>query len=592
MMFRVCGYHCENFSETIARDARSIGMNTKDKKTNFPKAAIIIVVAVAAALALNLALNVQRLISPENSPVHQAETGALQKPAPEKVERTAIAPASVPIAARLEQEPAATRTVLTQIYEPFSFAPLWVSRNNEKRLKSLHQAMAAAEDQGIKSERLQRLIETAKTEMPDDATAHTDVALTREALSLAIALRLGAVPVQQMGPSWVMPAEIYDPVPGLVEALKKGDVSGLFAQLPPQDEQYRNLVTALQTYREIAAEGGWPRIPGDEEVRLDTNDARIPMLAARLKAEGYNVADLTEAVKTFQMRNGLEPDGRIGRGTLAALNISANDRIAQIAANLERRRHTQRDLGADYIAVNTAAAVLDLYRNGKSVLQLKTVTGKPRHATPILSAKITHVVLNPRWEIPASIAGNEILPKLQQNPNYLAENNMVIVNPINPDDPHGQYLDWSQFSHRSLPMRFRQQPGDDNALGTIKFQMANPQNIYIHDTPSRSAFAKYDRHLSHGCVRVEQPTVLAQHVLEGTNDWDAGMIEQEIATNGTQTIALKKPLPVYTFYWTALVESDGVHFSRDVYKRDMAIAKALGIESVPEKQKDRLIALD
>lgn len=120
--------------------------------------------------------------------------------------------------------------------------------------------------------------------------------------------------------------------------------------------------------------------------------------------------------------------------------------------------------------------------SGESVLRLKVVTGTKRHATPVLSVKMTGVTLNPRWEIPPSIAGKEILPKLQKDPNYLADNDMVIVDGVE-DDPHGQYVDWSQYSASRFPLRLRQRPGDDNSLGLMKFQMTNPQNIYLHDTP-------------------------------------------------------------------------------------------------------------
>ncbi len=568
-------------------------MNTHQTKPKYPRIAIALVGGVAGVLALSLAFNIHRLVSPKDSPVHQAETALKEAPASE-------ASLSAPIKAEVDKAPQESRTALNTVYEAFSFAPLWTSSKNQSRLQSLTKSMYEARDQGIERENLVRLVAKVKTKLSPDEAAQTDVALTREALSLANALRLGAVSTAELGTSWVMPAETFDAAPVLIDGLKRGDIQGIFAKLPPADEQYKGLVTALQIYRDMATQGGWPTLPAGEELRLDTQDARIAIINARLKAEGYldaretpDAARLAEAVMTFQKRNGLEPDGRLGKETLATLNISADDRVAQIAANLERRRHTVRDLGDDHIAVNSASTMLTLYRNAKPELTLKVVSGKPVHATPILSAKITAVTLNPRWEIPPSIAGKEILLKLKANPNYFADNNMVVVD--GPEaDPHGQSIDWSQYSAKSLPVRFRQRAGDDNALGYIKFQMTNPQNIYLHDTPSRKAFAKYERHLSHGCIRVDQPATLAQQVLADTTGWDASEVEKEIATNGTRSIVLKKPLPVYIFYWTALVEKDGVYFPQDVYSRDKALAAALGIKpALEEKQHpDRLVALD
>jgi murein L,D-transpeptidase YcbB/YkuD len=184
------------------------------------------------------------------------------------------------------------------------------------------------------------------------------------------------------------------------------------------------------------------------------------------------------------------------------------------------------------------------------------------------------VTLNPRWEIPYSIASKEILPKLQANPRYLAENNMMIVDGV-AANTSGEFIDWSQYTAQDFPMRLRQRPGDDNALGVLKFQMANPQNIYLHDTPSRKAFDRTERHLSHGCIRVAQPVTLAAAVL-AAGGWDEASLTEEISTGATRTIALKHPLPVYISYWTVFAEGDALHFRNDIYERDQSLAAALG----------------
>ncbi len=532
-------------------------------------AGLVTVVAGVAFLGVKLATN-----------THQNAEGprVAQKTAPAAREQAAAPRADLaPLLAAAAQQD----SEIAPLYERSGYQPLWV---NSRHLKEATAMSTAAEAQGIDTAKLAHLLLSANGHNMEAAEiARTDVALTKETLRLATALRLGVVPTEKIGTYWVMQADTFDAVAGLSEALDKNNLKAFVAGLQPKDPQYKALMTAFQTYRDMVEQGGWPQIAAGEEIDLEAGDPRIPALQARLAAEGYvpstgnaDAVTLREAIKAFQTRNGLEPDGRIGKGTLAALNVTAADRLGQIAANLERWRHTPHDRGERFIAVNTASTTLDLMKGDESTLRIKVVAGDKRHATPVLSVKMTGVTLNPRWEIPPSIASKEILPKLQKNPNYLADNNMVIVDGVE-GDPHGQYVDWSQYTARSFPLRLRQRAGDDNSLGLMKFQMTNPHNIYLHDTPSRSFFAKYERHLSHGCVRVDQPTTLAEHVLLQTPGWDAAKINEEIATGVTRTIGLKEPLPVFISYWTVFSENGQINFRNDIYNRDAPLAQALGV---------------
>lgn len=254
--------------------------------------------------------------------------------------------------------------------------------------------------------------------------------------------------------------------------------------------------------------------------------------------------------------------------------MSAEARVDQIAVNLERWRHLPRDFKPDYVMANTADGAVMVVRDGAPKMRLRAITGDRKHETPVLMSRITAVTFNPTWEIPISIAGKEILPKLKKDPTYLQFQNMVVVNGTE-TDPHGLYMNWERFSANSLPYRLRQKAGATNSLGLVKFEMSNPYNIYIHDTPSRKLFAKDDRHLSHGCVRVENPRVLAEELLAPTGKWDAEKIEATIADGQTQRAMLKTWLPVYVMYWTAYVDEGKIHFRDDAYHRDAAITQAL-----------------
>ena len=548
---------------------------------------VALAVVFAGFLAVKVGVNLHDVLKDSSTTRHPAVT------APKSVTPQAAQPKVKAEDQSLAWQAAITAQVAQQsddvkhVYEQFGNAPLWTA----DRVRELSQAAAFADAQAIDITKLRNLLQSVNDRSANmERKAAADVELTRETLRLAEDLRLGAVPTAKLGRDWILPQDSFDAVGGVSAASKDGKIKSYLTGLAPADPAFKSLMTALQTYRDLVENGGWPQIPGKDEIKLDKvdptlTDERVTALRARLLAEGYlrsnsgvDTAQLSEAVKHFQQRNGLDADGRIGRDTIAALNVPAEERLGQIAANLERWRHTPRERGDKYIAVNTAATTLDFMINGESTLHLKTVNGTPGHATPILTAKITNVILNPVWSIPPSIATKEILPKLQKNPDYLAKNNMVVVN--GPEsDRHGQSVDWSQYTAKTLPFSFRQAAGDDNALGFIKFHMQNPQNIYLHDTPSRSFFAKAERHLSHGCVRVDTPAKLGEHVLKSEHpEWTEEALAARFGNGGTQSIALKTPLPVYTFYWTVFPENGTVAFRTDVYKRDKPLAEALGLK--------------
>jgi murein L,D-transpeptidase YcbB/YkuD len=372
--------------------------------------------------------------------------------------------------------------------------------------------------------------------------------------------RFGFISSKTLG--WNLAADEADLAGSLGEAAAENNLAEYFETLKPRHPQFKALKDGLVRYRQIAASGGWEPVPGDKPIEL-SGDTRLPALKARLAAEGYMSAAaddsaLLEAVKAFQKRNGLGTDGRIGKGTLAALNVPVEDRIDQIAANLERWRHMRHAEPEAYVVANVADQSVAVIRDGREDLRLRTIVGTRRHATPMLEATVTAVTMNPPWVIPISIITNEILPKLNKDPNYLIENDMEVVSG-NWENP------------RSL--RVRQRPGAGNALGHMKFQMQNRWNIYLHDTPSRAFFAKDDRYLSHGCIRVDQPHELAINLLK---DASAEDLNAAIASGETRTVKLEKPLPVFVLYWSVFADKNGdINFRRDFYERDSQTANAL-----------------
>jgi murein L,D-transpeptidase YcbB/YkuD len=238
---------------------------------------------------------------------------------------------------------------------------------------------------------------------------------------------------------------------------------------------------------------------------------------------------------------------------------------------MERWRGFPRKLGPRYIQVNIPDFMLDVIERGQSVLRMRVVVGNPRQRTPIFSDTMTYLVLSPYWHIPSSIARREILPRLRQDPEYLATHNMKVLQgwgaEVREIDP--QTIDWSTMTARNFRYRLRQEPGPKNALGRVKFMFPNRYNVYMHDTPSRALFAKSMRAFSHGCIRLEDPLALAEYVLRGDPHWTRTAILAAIARRVAWHIRLPEPIPVHLVYWTAWVTPEGkVQFRTDIYGYD------------------------
>jgi murein L,D-transpeptidase YcbB/YkuD len=301
----------------------------------------------------------------------------------------------------------------------------------------------------------------------------------------------------------------------------------------------------------------------------------VPALAKRLAVTGdytgqINEQDpaygpeLQEAVKRFQRRHGLEPDASIGPAAVTKMNVPADARVRQIALNLERWRWLPRDLGDRYLLVNVPEYRLEIWERGQVPLSMRVVVGKKDTPTPIFADDMTHVVFSPYWNVPATIAKNETVPSALRDPAFLRRTNIDVL------DKSGKPVDASAIDLENVgEYRFRQRPGASNSLGLVKFMFPNSFNVYLHDTPADSLFARATRSFSHGCVRVEQPEQLAQYVLRDQPEWTPERIAEAMHAGEERTVKIAAPLPVYLGYWTARVSADGIlQFRDDLYGID------------------------
>lgn len=393
-----------------------------------------------------------------------------------------------------------------------------------------------------------------------------DILLTDAFLTYGTHLVRGRVDPRAIHSGWSLEPRSID-VPGLLErALQTGQIETTLTGLTPTDPGYVALREALRRYRTIAASGGWAPLPPDPTLRPGDRSEAVARLRTRLASEVrlgragspdiYDPA-LEAAVREFQRDHGLRDDAAVGPGTRAALNVGADERAEQIELSMERLRWLPANLGRRHVRVSIPAFELAVVQEGRTALSMRVVGGRPDWRTPIFSARMTSVVLSPYWNIPASIAEAEVLPRERREPGYMARNGIRWVG----DGAGGT--------------RLRQDPGPLNPLGGVKFLFPNPYNTYLHDTPSRHLFAEPMRAFSHGCMRVEKPLEMAEYLL-GPLGWDREEIRAGMARGVERSLMLEEPIPVHVLYQTAWVDADGhVQFRDDLYGHDRRLATAL-----------------
>ncbi|MDQ0463402.1 murein L,D-transpeptidase YcbB/YkuD [Caulobacter ginsengisoli] len=405
--------------------------------------------------------------------------------------------------------------------------------------------------------------------------------LVNATLRYAKAVHSGRLQISGFREDWGLKPQPYDPTPGFVQAVAADRLQDWLNSLPPPYTGYQTLQRGLANYRGIEARGGWRSLPVVGDLKPGATGPQVEALRARLAVEDRLVpatvstvppqapgapppapgaarpgdpiydAALTDAVKRAQKRFGLEPTGAIGDATRTALDIPVDQRIGQIIANMERWRWLPQQLPSDRIQVNIAAAVLSLFQGDEPILSMRAVTGRPGNETPMLVSQIQTIVLNPPWNVPASIASKELWPKERASPGYLRRNGYVLM----PDGAGGS--------------RIVQPAGPNAALGVVKFDFPNPYAVYLHDTPTKTTFGRYTRLASHGCVRLEKPRLLAETLLAGDPVWTPEQINATIATGKTVRVPVGRPISVFLLYWTAYMTQDGqMNFRGDPYGWD------------------------
>ncbi|MGI9344403.1 MAG: L,D-transpeptidase family protein [Gammaproteobacteria bacterium] len=420
------------------------------------------------------------------------------------------------------------------------------------------------------------------------AAAGLDLLLTESLARYGYQLAFGKVDNRRLDPNINFRRELSDdedPAVTIQQAIDSPSLREFLAAEFPFGPVYHRLREALVEHRDIADAGGWPSVPAGATLKPGETDSRVAPLRLRLAATGDLPAgaptqgdlydgDVEVGVRTFQRRHSLDVDGAVGPATLEALNIPVERRIDQIRLSLERLRWVQAEIADEVVIVNIAGFRAFLVRDRKIDWVTRVMVGKQYRQTPVFRGDIRYLEMNPTWTIPPGILRNDTLPAIKRDPNYLTDRNISVIDRDGRKvDPAS--VDWTQYT-RGVPYTLRQEPGPNNALGTIKFIFPNEHFVFLHDTPSRYLFDRAERAFSSGCIRVEDPLKLAELLLDDSKKWDRAALQKKIDGGVTERVYLDEPVPVLIIYLTAAVgQDDRIRFVKDIYERDAKLLDAL-----------------
>jgi L,D-transpeptidase YcbB len=491
------------------------------------------------------------------------------------------------------------RIHVTNFYDSIGYAPAWLNDNEPtQQAQAVIDVLKEADSKGLNAEdydasrwadRMARLRQSPSSE----DRARFDAALTVCVMRYVSDLHIGRVNPQHFKFNLDVSAKKYDLPSFLREKLIHGaDVRVELGQVEPPFPGYKRTQKALQQYMVWSQQDDGEQLPVPAKPVEPGNPYNgVPRLTRLLRLLGdlpenavsgsANVYDgpLVDAVKHFQARHGLTPDGRLGAQTLKQLNTPLSFRVEQLRLTLERWRWIPFQFAQPPIVVNIPEFRLRAYnQDGTIALRMNVIVGKAyRHKTPVFEREMKYIVFRPYWNVPPSIQRSEIVPAIRKDRDYIAKKGFEVVTPQGSVVTSGTINDDILQQLSAGKLMVRQKPGPTNALGLVKLMFPNEYNVYLHSTPSPQLFSQSRRDFSHGCIRVEKPAELAAWVLRDKPDWPLERVRAAMETGKDNVqVNLTNPVPVLILYGTAVVEEDNeVHFFEDIYGHDAELEKVL-----------------
>ena len=492
--------------------------------------------------------------------------------------------------------------IVKKIYSETDNKPLWIGAENSEKMSTLIQALKDPlynyknkpfDQKSIK--KLLYYLDNNSISISKKAAvyARLDLLLTNSYVRLVRFITEGDVDwglVQKkfkalkesddIQATWEMKPHSFPPINPLVSSIKKGNIRSYMNSLLPMEKRYRKLVKLLKNYRRMEK---FPKIPySNRALKLGDSSSRVVQVKKRLQISGDYPAHaplsrkfdetLRQAVMTYQKRYLLKVTGMVDKTMTWYLNQPAKKNIQAIITNLDKTKLYPKHFENEYIEVNVPDFNLRYYRDGEMIMKKGVVVGRIDRPTPIFDDKLEYMVINPTWTIPDNLIKRDLIHVLRKNSDYLLENNIHVFQGKKEIEITQEMLDPYEHSDEKVPYRFVQFPGDNNALGRIKFMFPNKYAVYLHDTDNKSLLDRRYKVYSSGCMRVEQPFELADLLLQhAKGNWNKEKIEEIIASDRPTTIRLKKAIPVHIVYFTVYEENGLAYFKHDIYLYDQII---------------------
>ena len=498
------------------------------------------------------------------------------------------------------------KAIIQKIYAQTGNKPLWIGSQNRKKMSQLIQALKdplfnyknRQFDQKAIKKLLYNLDNNSVSSGKQAAVyARLDLALTNSMVRLVRFIVQGDVDwnlVQRKFKAlkgsddiridWEMSPKAFPNQGQLTSAIVNGNIRGYLSSLIPMEKRYRKLVTLLKNYRVMDK---FPKIEySKSSLKLGDWSSRVVEVKKRLQISGDYPKNasldrtfgkaLEKAVITYQKRYLLKVDGKVDKTMTYYLNQPAKKNIQAIITNLDKTKLYPKRFESEHIEVNIPDFNLRYYRNGSKIMKMGIVVGRMDRPTPIFSDKVEYMVVNPTWTVTDNLIKRDLIPVLKEQPDYLKEHNMHVFSGKKEVEVNYEMLVPYMNSNKRVPYRFVQYPGDNNALGRIKFMFPNKYAVYLHDTDNKTLLTRRYKLYSSGCMRVDKPFELMDILLVNSKkSYTRSDIDRIIETNKPTTIRLRRSVPVHMLYFTVYEEDGLAYFKHDVYMFDKIIEESV-----------------
>ena len=470
--------------------------------------------------------------------------------------------------------------VLKEFYLASGYKSVWQSKKDRKNIL---EQLSNSDEEGLNSanynvNKLQKF-EKKYASLKDKERASYDILLTHSFQKYISHLTNGQFNPRNFYKDWDLKENAININETIGMMLKRDSLAYKIERLKPNHIVYKSLKKALKIINSYPKDDFTAIQIANKIVLNDTNPSLIDIkkrliywkdMKPKDSLSSIYDSETNEAMREFQTRHGLAADGVIGKGTIAAINFSKRNRKEQILANLERWKWFPKDMGKEYMIVNIPDYKLVLVKDNDTMRTHKVIVGRDKRPTPVLSSRLSNVILNPTWTVPPTILREDVIPSISRNRNYLAQTNIKVY------DSNGNEVSANNWKlSNAKGYRYVQTPGTFNSLGMVKFSFPNRFSVYLHDTNHRDFFGKQKRSLSSGCVRVQNPLELAEYLLNDEDNWKLEKITEVLKSDKTKYIKIKNEVGVHILYWTGWSEKNTLIFRDDIYNLDADLYRKL-----------------